>query len=284
MTEKKSLLAVLAHPDDESFGMGGTLALYASRGVDVHLVCATRGEVGEVAPHLLEGFESIAKLRESELRCAAGVLGLAGVHFLGYRDSGMPGSPDNTHPQALAAQPLDDVAGDVVRLIRKLKPQVVLTFDPIGGYRHPDHIAIQRATVRAFEMAGNPEIAAECLPVHLPQQLYFHKMPNGLLKFAVRFLPLIGKDPHKFGANGDIDLVPIAEVNFPTHARIAIRSVLKKKEQAGACHASQGGGRMGGGMISLLMHLFSGSESFMRAIPPVVEGEKVAKDLFLQVE
>ena len=105
-------------------------------------------------------------------------------------------------------------------------------------------------------------------------------MPNGLLKFAVKFLPLIGKDPHKFGSNGDIDLVPIAEADFPTHARINIRSVLKKKEQAGACHASQGGGRMGGGIITLLMHLFSGTESFMRAFPPVMEGEKVAKDLF----
>ncbi|MCX6037158.1 MAG: PIG-L family deacetylase, partial [Chloroflexi bacterium] len=114
---KLTLLAVLAHPDDESFGMGGTLALYASRGVDVHLVCATRGEVGGVAPQLLEGFESIAKLRESELRCAAGVLGLTSVHFLGYRDSGMPGSLDNTHPQALAAQPLDEVAAKVVRYI-----------------------------------------------------------------------------------------------------------------------------------------------------------------------
>ncbi len=277
---KLTLLAVLAHPDDESFGMGGTLALYASLGVDVHLVCATRGEVGEVAPELLKGFESIAKLRESELRCAVGVLGLTGVHFLDYRDSGMPGSLDNTHPQALAAQPLDEVAAKVVRHIRELKPQIVLTFDPIGGYRHPDHIAIQRATVRAFEQAGNPDFAADSLPVYAPERLYFHKMPNGLLKFAVKFLPIIGKDPHKFGSNGDIDLVPIAEVDFPTHARIDIRSVLKKKEKAGACHASQGGGRMGGGIINLLMRLFSGTESFMRASPPVAEGEKVAKDLF----
>jgi len=277
---KLTLLAVLAHPDDESFGMGGTLALYASRGVDVHLVCATRGEVGEVPPELLKGFESIAKLRESELRCAAGILGLADVHFLGFRDSGMPGSPDNIHPQALAAQPLDEVAAKVVRIVRELKPQVVLTFDPIGGYRHPDHIAIQRATVRAIEQAGNPDFDTESLPAHSPERLYFHKMPNGLMKFAVKVLPLIGKDPHKFGSNGDIDLVPIAEADFPTHARIDIRSVLKKKEQAGACHASQGGGRMGGGVISLLLRLFSGTESFIRAFPPVAEGEKVARDLF----
>ncbi len=277
---KQTLLAVLAHPDDESFGMGGTLALYASRGVDVYLVCATRGEVGEVAPEMLMGFHSIAELRESELRCAAGFLGLKDVFFLDYRDSGMPGSPDNQHPQALAAQPLDDVAANVVCYIRELKPQVVLTFDPIGGYRHPDHIAIQRATLRAFEQAANPDFAPGSFPPYAPERLYFHIFPKGLLRFAVKFLPLIGRDPHKFGSNGDIDMVAIAGVDFPTHARINISSVLKKKEQAGACHASQGGGRMGGDLISFFMHLFSGSEDFMRAYPVVVKGEKVVKDLF----
>jgi len=277
---KQTILAVLAHPDDESFGMGGSLALYAARGADVYLICATRGEVGEVAPEMLKGFNSIADLRESELRCAAGYLGLKEVFFLDYRDSGMPGSADNQNPRALAAQPLDEVAAKVVGYIRQLQPQVVLTFDPIGGYRHPDHIAIQRATVRAFEQAGNPEFAPGSLPVYAPQRLYFHTFPKDLLKIGMKILPLIGKDPHKFGTNGDIDMAAIADVNFPTNARIDIRPVLKKKEQAGACHASQGGGRMGGGVVSFIMRMFSGSENFMRAYPPVTPGEKVAKDLF----
>lgn len=285
------MLAVLAHPDDESFGMGGTLALYASRGVDVHLVCATRGEVGDVPPALLKGFSSVGELRESELRCAAGILGLKGVHFLGYRDSGMPGSVDNKHPKALAAQPLDEVAANVVCYIRELKPQFVLTFDPFGGYGHPDHIAIQRATVRAFEQAANPDFAPESLPVgleqyrrvHTPQRLYFHTIPHSFLKFAVKILPLVGKDPHRFGSNGDIDLTAIAEVDFPTHARINVRSVLEKKEKAGACHASQGGGRMGGGLVASVMRLFSGTETFMRTYPPVQKRERVERDLFAQV-
>ena len=102
---QKTILAVLAHPDDESFGMGGTLALYARQGATVHLVCATRGEAGSVDPRYLEGFASIAERRKAELRCAAEKLGLAGVHFLDYRDSGMPGSPDNTHPQSLSLRP-----------------------------------------------------------------------------------------------------------------------------------------------------------------------------------
>jgi LmbE family N-acetylglucosaminyl deacetylase len=278
---KQILLAILAHPDDESFGMGGTLALYASRGVDVYLVCATRGEVGEVAPEMLKGFSSIADLRESELRCAAGILGLKGVYFLDYRDSGMPGSLDNTHPKALAAQPLDEVAANLECYIRELKPQIVLTFDPYGGYGHPDHIAIQRATVLAFEQAANPAFAPDSLPIHTPERLYFHVMPHGFMKFAVKFLPLIGRDPHKFGSNGDIDLTEIAKLDFPSHARINIRSVLEKKEKAGACHASQGGGRMGGDVVSFVMRLFGGTEAFMRAYPlPVQKGEKMERDLF----
>jgi LmbE family N-acetylglucosaminyl deacetylase len=81
MTQNKTILSVLAHPDDESFGMGGTLALYAQKGCDVYLVCATRGEVGDVDPEHMKGFSSIAELREGELRCAAGHLGLKGVFF-----------------------------------------------------------------------------------------------------------------------------------------------------------------------------------------------------------
>ena len=157
-SQNHTLLAVLAHPDDESFGMGGTLALYAQRDAAVHLACATHGEVGEVAPQFLEHFTSIGDLRENELRCAAGMLGLSGVYFLGYRNSGMPGSPANNHPDALAAAPLDEVAAKVAQLIRKIRPQVVVTFDPIGGYRHPDHIAIHQATVKAFYAAGDPAV------------------------------------------------------------------------------------------------------------------------------
>src|SRR5512140_3835772 len=122
MRDKKVLLAVLAHPDDESFGMGGTLALYASQGADVYLVCATRGEVGTVDEEYLQGYASTAELREAELRCAASHLGLKQVFFLGYRDSGMPGSEDNRHPNAQVAHSVDEVAGKVVRYIRELKP------------------------------------------------------------------------------------------------------------------------------------------------------------------
>jgi len=132
MANKKTILAVLAHPDDETFGMGGTLALYARQGVDVHLITATNGDVGEVDANYLKGYKSIADRRIAELECAAKLLGISKLHFLNYRDSGMAGSPDNKNPKALAAQSIAKVAARVAHIIREIKPQVVITFDPIG--------------------------------------------------------------------------------------------------------------------------------------------------------
>jgi LmbE family N-acetylglucosaminyl deacetylase len=278
--KERVLLSVLAHPDDESFGMGGSLALYAERGVKVHLVCATRGESGEVDPEYLEGFETVADRRMSELRCAAGVLGLTGVYFLDYRDSGMPGSPENEHPQALVAQPLDEVAAKIVTYMRKLKPDVVLTFDPIGGYRHPDHIAIHKATVRAFELSGDPSYE-DGLPPYKPARLYYHHIPKGLLRWTVRLMPLIGKDPSKFGRNQDIDLAALVkEGDFPVHAKINYREVRDKRDAAADCHASQLGSSLrSGNPISRLLRLLGSKDQFTRAYPEPEPGLK-EKDLF----
>jgi len=275
-----TLLSVLAHPDDESFGMGGTLALYAQRGVQTHLICATRGEAGEVDPQYLEGFNSIAERRESELRCAAGILGLAGVYFLDYRDSGMSGSVENGHPQALAAQPVEAVAEKIAHLIRQIKPQVVVTFDPIGGYKHPDHIAIHKATVRAFELAGDPAFASE-LPPYQPQKLYFHTISKTFLRISVAVLRLLGRDPRHFGRNGDIDLQAIVtEGNFPTHVRINCQPVAEAKNAAAACHASQLGGALPRrGLIARLSRRASYTENFMRAVPEATRRSREG-DLF----
>jgi len=274
----KILLAVLAHPDDESFGLGGTLALYARRGYDTYLVCATRGEVGMVDD--LGGHASIAELRESELRCAAKHLGLTGVYFLGYRDSGMPGSDDNRHPNAQVNRPVEEVAGRVVKYIRELKPDVVLTFDPIGGYKHPDHIQIHRATALAFDRADDASFHPEAGAPFQPRALYFQVFPRGFLKWATRLLPLFGKDPAKFGRNGDINLKELAEVDFPVHARLDIRSVSEVKREAGACHASQGGVGMRRGLMGFVTKVFGEHEDYMRAYPPVDTGFTRLRDLF----
>ncbi|GAB4434287.1 MAG: PIG-L family deacetylase [Chloroflexi bacterium OHK40] len=270
---RPTLLAVLAHPDDESFGSGGTLARYAWSGAHVHLICATGGEEGTVATHFLEGYGSIAERRRAELMCAAEALGLASVTLLGYRDSGMAGTAANQHPEALAAQPLEAVAARVTHEIRRLRPQVVITFDPIGGYMHPDHIAIQRATVEAFHAAGDPARFPGDLPPYAPQKLYFQTFSRRVLRAAVRLMPLFGRDPRRFGTNGDIDLAALAAYEFPTHASIDILPVLPARERAVACHASQGGGSGGlrGGLARLLA-LAGGHETYMRAHPPAPEG------------
>ena len=287
MTEAKDetmrrILVVLAHPDDESFGMGGTLALYARQGVDVRLVCATRGEVGEVDPEFKETIKSAACLRTQELRCAVETLGLSELYFLNYRDSGMLGSEDNRHPRALAAQPVEQVAAKVAHLIREVRPQVVLTFDPIGGYRHPDHIAIQQATVQAFALAASLDFAdPNGLPPFQADRLYFHTMNKTFLKIAVVVLRLIGRNPHEFGRNKDIDLVSLTEVEFPTHVRVNYRPVRAIREAAAACHASQGGAQMNKGLQGLVNWLFGGHmDMFMQAYPVPKEGQRVKRDLF----
>jgi LmbE family N-acetylglucosaminyl deacetylase len=273
------LLSVLAHPDDESFGMGGTLALYAKNGSDVYLVCATRGEVGEVDPRILQGYASVAELREAELRCAAGHLGLKEVFFLGYRDSGMPGSPDNLHPDAQVSHPVEEVAARVVKHIRAIKPDIVLTFDPIGGYRHPDHIQIQQATVLAFEKAADPSFHPECGQPFQPARLYFHTFPRTGLKLVVALMPLVGQNPRKLGQNRDIDLKSVAEVDFPVHVKIDITQVKQVKTIASACHASQGGMGIRRGLLGLITRFFPEHEEYMQAYP-VVEGSwKVKNDL-----
>lgn len=277
--KRPTLLAVLAHPDDESFGLGGTLALYAERGVAVHLICATRGEAGDMDPVFLNGFESIADKREDELRCAAGALGLAGVHFLGYRDSGMPGTADNFHPECLAACSVNEVSEQITHYIRLLKPEVVITFDPIGGYRHPDHIAVHKATVQAFDDAANPSLHVNDLPPHQAQKLYFQTISRKNLRLALRLMPLFGKDPTRWGRNHDVNLVDLAKAEFPIHAVIDYTPVRKRKEQASLCHASQGGSSMIRGFMGWMVRLARNRETFMRAFPPAKPG-LCERDLF----
>lgn len=283
MTEKRTILAVLAHPDDESFGTGGTLALYARRGVDVYLICATRGEVGEMPEDMMAGFNTIGEKRESELRCAGETLGLKSIFFLGYRDSGMPNTPDNNHPQALDAQPVDQVAAEVAYYIRKLQPQVVITFDPIGGYYHPDHIAIHKATVRAFDLAGDANFVTNGLDAYSPRKLYFQTIPRGFMRAAIFLWKMFGRDPHKFGANRDIDMAAIAAVEFPISTRINCGTVAEIRDAASACHASQGGTSMAGGVSGWFRRLFFSTEEYMRAIPPAGPGEKES-DLFAGID
>ncbi len=184
----------------------------------------------------------------------------------------------------MAAAPLEEAAAKVAHYIRLLKPQVVLTFDPVGGYRHPDHIAIHKATVRAFEAAGDPDWQPpqplkEDLPPYQAQKLYFHTMSRRFIRVAMRLMPLFGKNPHKFGRNGDIDLTTLAGDDFPINATIDYRQVAQLKAEASACHASQGGVGMTQGIIGWAARITGSKDAFMRAYPSPVNGHREQRSL-----
>jgi LmbE family N-acetylglucosaminyl deacetylase len=169
------LMAVLAHPDDESLGVGGTLAKYASEGVEVFLVTATRGDGGRYRGHSPDDHQhpgpvALAKIRETELRAAASVLGVREVSLLDYRDQHLD-----------RANPREAVAG-IVGHLRRVHPDVVLTFGPDGAYGHPDHIAVSQFTTAAIVAAADPAFALDgveaVLPPHSVSKLYYMAWPE----------------------------------------------------------------------------------------------------------
>ena len=149
------LLAIFAHPDDETFGLGGTMAHYSGRGMPVTMVCATRGEVGEISEGSAATPETLGQYREQELRDAMEVLGVSDVRFLEYRDSGMYGTPENADPRAFVNAPADTVVESLVRIIRERQPEVIVTWDESGGYGHPDHIATYHHATAACGAAAD---------------------------------------------------------------------------------------------------------------------------------
>jgi mycothiol S-conjugate amidase len=279
----RTLLVVYAHPDDESFSNAGTIARYSAAGVAVHYACATRGECGMVDPALLADHPDLAALRTAELACAAQALDLAAVHYLGYRDSGMAGTPDNMHPAALVQAPVAAVAARLVALIRALRPQVVLTHGPYGGYGHPDHIHVHRALRAAFTWAGHParypeQIAAGLAPWR-PPKLYYSTFPIGLLRAALPLLRLVRRDPRRFGQNADVDLVRVAEEATPVTTVVACAAYLAQKEAAWRCHASQFGGMGWAARLPTpVRRRFLGMEYFTRVAPAWRRGRE--RDLF----
>lgn len=157
-------MCVTAHPDDESLGFGGTLARYAAEGVEVSLVVGTKGQNGRYGdgsePH--PGPERLGEIREAELRAAAEILGVRHVRFLGYVD----GQLDQADPR--------EAAGRVARHVRELRPQVLITFDPFGGYGHPDHIAVsQLALAGVMRAASADELADADRAPHQVRKMYY---------------------------------------------------------------------------------------------------------------
>lgn len=282
-----TLLVILAHPDDESFGPGGTLARYAAEGVAVYYLCATRGESGTVDASFLKGYSDIGALRTAELMCAARVLNLAEVRFLGYSDSGMNGCSNAVPEGTLSCAPTDEVAQRIAQHLTELKPDAVITHDPFGGYGHPDHIALHRAVLRAYTCLYGIEwqvlpdgiVRAQGSSQNAPR-LYFTTIPKRWFKLGVRLLRLFGQDPRRFGRNHDIDLVRIASWEVPVTTRVDVRRYVAVKQRASACHASQLPLGRQSLITRLLFRRVQSAEYFARAYPPVAPGEPTETGLF----
>jgi LmbE family N-acetylglucosaminyl deacetylase len=170
-----ALLVVRPHPDDESSATGGLLAYYSARGVRAGVVICTGGEEGEIHDPTLDPVVDRPRLRairEQELRNACAILGVAELRLLGYRDSGMPGTPANHHLEAFARADLSEAAGRLVRIIRVLRPRVIVTEPPGGGYAHPDHIRCHQVSLAAFHAAGDTQAYPEAGSVWPVAKLY----------------------------------------------------------------------------------------------------------------
>ncbi|MFE6777105.1 mycothiol conjugate amidase Mca [Streptomyces sp. NPDC057702] len=180
MTEQLRMMAVHAHPDDESSKGAATMAKYVSEGVDVLVATCTGGERGSILNPKLQGDPyieaNIHEVRAKEMDEAREILGVK-QEWLGFVDSGLPeGDPLPPLPEGcFALQDVDEAAGTLVRLIRSFKPQVITTYDENGGYPHPDHIMTHKISMVAFEAAGDPSRYPEAGEPWQPLKLYYNQ-------------------------------------------------------------------------------------------------------------
>jgi LmbE family N-acetylglucosaminyl deacetylase len=251
-------MAVLAHPDDESLGFGGTLAKYASEGIDVFLLTATRGDGGRYRGHRPDEHEhpgpsALAKIRETELRAAAAVLGVREVSLLDYLDQQL----DSADPRAAIAS----IAGHV----KRIHPDVVVTFGPDGAYGHPDHIAISQFTTAAVVAAADPAVS----------KLYYLAWPESAwAAYQTAFRKLIST----------VDGVERQATPWPEWAITTVidtRDVWSTVWQAISCHESQVTAYERLKDLSPEHHeALWGRQSFYRAFSTVSGGRRRETDLF----
>jgi LmbE family N-acetylglucosaminyl deacetylase len=284
---KRRLLIAYAHPDDESFGLGGLIAKYVEQGVEVYLICATDGAAGSMDDTYLEGGRSIRDVRLAELDCAAETLGLKEVFMLGYRDSGMMGSPDNDNPDCLWHSWNNDpdaVTQRVTAVLRQVKPQVIITFNEYGGYGHPDHIAIMQATVAAMDHVNDPHYITDGYAPYQPQKLYYSSIPRFPVQLGIFMSRLKGQDPRALGRNKDIDIVAILDhIDDPT-TKVNISRYYEQWNASSKCHASQGGGGSFLNIPTWFRRRLFPTQEFRRVYPAGTPGVVDEYDLFTKVD
>jgi N-acetyl-1-D-myo-inositol-2-amino-2-deoxy-alpha-D-glucopyranoside deacetylase len=287
----RRLLLVHAHPDDETIGTGATMAKYAAEGALVTLVTCTLGEEGEIlVPDLADlasdRRDALGQHRIGELAEACAALGVRDHRFLGgpgrWRDSGMMGTPQNDRPDVFWQADLDEAVGELVRVIREVRPQVVITYDENGGYGHPDHIQAHRVTVAAFDRAGDPSYRPEAGEPWQPSRLYWTAFPKSVLQAGIDHLKERG-DTSFFGVDSADDL-PFGTPDDLVTTEIDAREHLPAKVAAMRAHATQIA--VEGPFFALSDHVGQqamGVEHFVLAkgVPPSGPGRE--QDLFAQV-
>jgi len=229
---RRTLLAVHAHPDDETITMGGTLARCSAEGVRTVVVTCTTGDLGEVLDPTLLG-HNVASVRSAELHAACAVLGVSRLIELGYGDSGMAGTPDNDRPTAFCRAEISEVAARLHAILDDERPDVVVAYDETGGYGHPDH-------VRAHEVAAAAVRAAP--PAIRPRRLYFVRIPLGWSREFVAALRAAGIDaPGSAAAGADAgpDVAEIGVADDLVTTSVDVRAYVPVKRAALACYASQ---------------------------------------------
>jgi LmbE family N-acetylglucosaminyl deacetylase len=229
-----ALLAVHAHPDDETITMGGTLARYSATGVRTIVVTCTTGDLGEVRDAALEGRAvDVGALRAAELLAATRTLGVGRVVQLGYGDSGMAGTPENDRPSAFCRAHVSDAAARVMEVLQVERPAVMVAYDETGGYGHPDHVRAHEVAVAAY--AATP-------PAIRPARLFFVRFPLTWSRTFVSALRAAGIDaPGSAPAGADAG-PSVREVGVPdalVTTRVDVSMYVDVKRAALACYASQ---------------------------------------------
>ena len=275
------MLALLAHPDDEAFPVGGALAAHAARGVTIRLVTATLGEEGEIRQPGAATRETLPSVRRFELACAVRALGLSSHRVLDYRDSGMAGDPANEHPLAFVKAPALEVVERLVAEIRRFRPQVVLTFEPGGLYGHPDHIAISNHATEAFRLAADqnsfPHQLADGLSPHATDRLFYSARPKGFRTQWAQLLRQAGIDVPLPSPEQEEQGTPVEEL----HLELDVDCHLEAKMACILCHRTQVAAdwpyhRIPRNVSAKIL----GREYYIRAFPRVRAGEKISPDLF----
>lgn len=197
------LLLVHAHPDDETIGSGATMAKYVANGAHITLVTCTLGEEGEVlVPELAhlaaDQTDELGKHRIKELAAAMSELGVIDWQLLGgagaYRDSGMVGTPPNERPDSFWRSDLLEAAKHLVKVIRQVRPQVLVTYDDFGGYGHPDHIQAHRVATYARDLAAVPTFAPELGAPWMIEKVYWTAFPVSVMRAGIEMLKAAGED------------------------------------------------------------------------------------------